>query len=287
MKFAVIIPTYNRSWILPRAIRSVLSQSHTDWVLYIVDDASGDDTESVASPYLADPRIRYVKNAVNRGTLHSLNVALDRIEADGADWFTWMDDDDQLAEGCLDAARKEIERWPGYGMFLFSTVDTEGRSLARMEVSGPASYLREKLLRKKVAGETHEFVAVPCLDGMRLTASSTGVRKFWFGELSLRTGAVFCNKISNIKEYPDDGITMTDRNRSWRDNAERKLRLETFLVRHWLSVIRRHPYSLASYRVWIKALARSFGPRVRTSFGSARSERQEVRTLMDRAETQR
>ena len=221
-----------------------------------------------------DSRIRYLKNHVNRGKLHCLNLALDRIEADGEeiDWFTWMDDDDQLTEGCLSVARKEIERHQGFGMFLFPTVDGNGESLSRIGVSGPANYLREKLLRKRVAGETHEFVAVPYLNGARLDAPSHGAQKFWFGELSLRTGAVFCNRPTKIKEFLDDGITMRHRrDRYARD--EREARLEAYLLRHWPSVIRRHPFSLSSYLVWGKVLRRLVVRKLRLQFRTRRNLR--------------
>ena len=273
MQFAIIIPTYNRAQILPRAIRSVLAQDYADWILYIVDDNSGDDTESAVSPYLADPRVRYVRNPVNRGTLHSLNVALDRIEADGADWLTWMDDDDQLVEDGLKTARREIERYPGFGMFVFSAEDAEGKSLTRMETSGPANYLRERLL-KKFVGDAREIVAVPCLNGARLSAPSTGAQKYWFGEISLRTGSVFCNTPLTIKEYLDNGITMKERGLGWREKTEHHLRLEMFLVRHWLGVIRRHPCSRDSYRVWIKVLERAVKRWLRLRFfGPPQNER--------------
>ena len=244
MKFGIIIPTYNRARVLPRAIRSVLNQDYADWALYVVNDGSGDETESVVEPFLSDSRICYLYSHGNRGRLHSLNIALERIEGNGIDWFTWMDDDDQLTVDCLSVARGEIERHPGFGMFLFPTVASSGATLARMEVSGPANYLREKLLRKTVAGETHEFVAVPYLNGTRLDAPSSGAQKFWFGELSLRTGAVFCDTPTKIKEFLDDGITMQLR-RNRRARHEREVRLETYLLRHWPSVIRRHPFSFS------------------------------------------
>ena len=257
MKFGIIVPTYNRALILPRAIRSVLEQDYPDWALYVVNDGSTDETEFVVAPYLADSRVRYLDNHANRGTLHSLNHALDSIEADRIDWFTWMDDDDQLTTDCLSIVRAVIDRHPAFGMFLFRTVDRSGNSLARMEVSGPANYLREKLLRKTVAGETHEFVAVPHLNGTRLGAPSTGAQKFWFGELSLRTGAVFCNQPTKIKEFLEDGITLQSRRQGRRAQDEREARLETYLLRHWVSVVRRHPLSFSSYMVWGKGASQA------------------------------
>ena len=272
MKFGIIIPTYNRAQILPRAIRSVLDQDYADWALYIVNDGSGDETETVVAPFLSDSRIRYLNSRVNCGTLQSLNVALDRIEADAIDWFTWMDDDDQLTEDCLSTVRGEIERHPGFGMLLFRTVDNNGEGLARMEVTGPANYLREKLLRKRVAGETHEFVAVPYLNGTRLDAPSTGAQKFWFGELSLRTGAVFCDRPTKVKEFLNDGITLKERRGSRRARDEREVRLETYLLRHWPSVIRHHPFSFSSYLVWGKVLRRLVVRKIRLYFRTIRNE---------------
>ena len=256
MKFGIIIPTFNRASVLPRAIRSVLDQDYPEWALYVVNDGSRDETESIVAPFLSDSRVRFLNNRENKGTLYSLNLALDRIETDGVDWFTWMDDDDQLTADCLSIAKKEIEKYPEFGMFLFRTVNRNGKSLARMRVSGPANYLREKLLRKAVAGETHEFVSVPFLNGTRHTAPSTGVQKFWFGELSLRTGAVFSVKPTKIKEYLNDGITLQDQRQSRRAQEERKIGLERYLLRHWLSVIFHHPLSFYAYLVWGKVLRR-------------------------------
>ena len=271
VKFGIIIPTYNRAQVLPRAIRSVLDQDYADWALYIVNDGSRDETESVVEPFLSDPRVRLLNNHANRGKLHSVNVALDQIESDGLDWFTWMDDDDQLTSDCLSVARGEIERHPGFGMFLFSTVDTDGKSLARMRVSGPANYLREKLLRKRVAGETHKFVATPYLNGTRLDPSSFGVQKFWFGELSLRTGAVFCDRPTKIRRFPDAGITMQHR-RNRRSRDEREVRLDTYLLRFWDSVIYRHPFSFFSYLVRGRVFRPMSVRRFRLHFGPIRNE---------------
>ena len=44
---SVIIPTHNRSKLLPRAVNSVLSQTFKDFEIIIVDDASSDNTKKI------------------------------------------------------------------------------------------------------------------------------------------------------------------------------------------------------------------------------------------------
>ena len=47
--FTIILPTYNRRALLPRAINSVIKQSCTDWELIVIDDGSEDETKNYTS----------------------------------------------------------------------------------------------------------------------------------------------------------------------------------------------------------------------------------------------
>jgi len=51
---SVIIPTYNRGWILKEAIDSVLSQDFEDFELIVVDDGSTDNTQDILNGYARD-----------------------------------------------------------------------------------------------------------------------------------------------------------------------------------------------------------------------------------------
>ncbi len=48
MVVGVIMPVRNRPEMVPAAIRSLQAQSYPHWRLYVVDDASTDDTARVA-----------------------------------------------------------------------------------------------------------------------------------------------------------------------------------------------------------------------------------------------
>jgi glycosyltransferase involved in cell wall biosynthesis len=72
---SVVLPTYNRGHVLPRAIGSVLRQTYQDFELLVIDDGSSDDTEKLISKY-SDARIRYVKHARNLGQAPATNTGV-------------------------------------------------------------------------------------------------------------------------------------------------------------------------------------------------------------------
>jgi glycosyltransferase involved in cell wall biosynthesis len=64
--FSVIIPVYNRAYMLVNTLQSVKEQSFTDWECIVVDDGSTDNTKEIIMHECSnDNRIRYVyqKNA--------------------------------------------------------------------------------------------------------------------------------------------------------------------------------------------------------------------------------
>jgi glycosyltransferase involved in cell wall biosynthesis len=73
---SVIIPTYNRGWVLKEAIDSVLAQEFSDYELIVVDDGSTDDTRVILDSYGRDiivlPQANQgVSAARNRGIAES------------------------------------------------------------------------------------------------------------------------------------------------------------------------------------------------------------------------
>lgn len=99
---SVILPTYNRSKLVGRAINNILKQSYENFELIIVDDNSSDDTESVVKKF-EDKRIRYVKNDINRGACFSRNLG---IKLSRGEYIAFQDSDDLWDE---DKLKKQIE----------------------------------------------------------------------------------------------------------------------------------------------------------------------------------
>ena len=88
---SIVMPSYNTESFIKETIESVLSQSYSNWELIIVDDCSTDHTDDVVGHYMADSRIRYIKNEKNSGAAVSRNRAL--REAKGK-WIAFLDSDD-------------------------------------------------------------------------------------------------------------------------------------------------------------------------------------------------
>lgn len=61
---SILIPTFNRSELLMRAIASVLKQDFQDWQIVVMDDCSTDDTQEIMS-HFTDPRVKYIRAEEN------------------------------------------------------------------------------------------------------------------------------------------------------------------------------------------------------------------------------
>jgi len=95
---AILIPAYNAATYLAQAIESVLRQTHRDFDLLILDDASTDNTQEVARRYLADPRVSYLRNERNLGMSANWNKGLSILRNE---FIAKLDADDYYEPGFL------------------------------------------------------------------------------------------------------------------------------------------------------------------------------------------
>jgi glycosyltransferase involved in cell wall biosynthesis len=101
---SVVIATYNRAILLPRAIQSVFRQSYQDFEIIIVDDCSSDNTREVVLS-MCDPRIRYIRHNANRGPA-GRNTG---ITAARGQYIAFLDDDDEWRQDKLEKQLKVAE----------------------------------------------------------------------------------------------------------------------------------------------------------------------------------
>ncbi len=85
---SIIIPTYNRPHLLPRAVNSALAQTVEDIEVIVVDDAS---PQPVQLP--EHPKLRIIRLPENSGGAAARNAG---AKAARGRWITYLDDDDEL-----------------------------------------------------------------------------------------------------------------------------------------------------------------------------------------------
>ena len=86
---SVIIPTFNRSRRVVRAISSVIHQTFTDHEIIVVDDGSMDTTEHAVAWF--NERVTYIGHSSNRGVSAARNTGIRRSTAP---LIAFLDSDD-------------------------------------------------------------------------------------------------------------------------------------------------------------------------------------------------
>lgn len=103
---SIIMPTKNRMALIGAAIQSVISQTHQNFELIVVDDGGTDETEEVIAGF-GDTRIRYLKQEQSGGVSKARNIGLSVARGD---WVFFLDSDNawrhDMVELCLKHAHK-------------------------------------------------------------------------------------------------------------------------------------------------------------------------------------
>lgn len=111
---SVIVPCYNYGHFLPDAIASALAQTGVTPEVIVVDDASSDDSASIAEKAASsDPRVRLVRHATNTGHVVAFN---DGLAAATGDFVVRLDADDMLTPGSLERAVALFQAHPEVGL---------------------------------------------------------------------------------------------------------------------------------------------------------------------------
>lgn len=108
-KVSIVLPTYNGAKFLRGALESCLKQTHRDLELIVVDDCSTDATPEIVRSF-ADPRVRYMRNAVNQRLPRSLNVGFRQA---GGDYLTWTSDDNEYEPTAIQRMLECLRDAPG------------------------------------------------------------------------------------------------------------------------------------------------------------------------------
>lgn len=120
---AVVIPCHNGARFLSRALDSALVQTRPASSIYIVDDASTDETPTIATHYATTyPNVRFIRLDENVGPASARNRALDRATEQ---YVAFLDSDDYWLPEHLAVLGAQLDRHPEAAV-AFSRVTARG-----------------------------------------------------------------------------------------------------------------------------------------------------------------
>lgn len=182
-KISVVIPTYNRGYILRDAIGSVLEQSFTDIEVVVVDDGSTDDTRDIVAN-LADSRIRYVSHASNRGCSAAYNTG---IVAASGEFVAFLDSDDMWKPDYLDRQISFFSRHPEADA-VFSDTEIRGAMVPIPSLIGLMGAFRSTLAKYPKGPEyllTEREMFICLLEEVPIKPSAVIIRKRVFDKVGV------------------------------------------------------------------------------------------------------
>ena len=122
---SVVIPTYNRAYMLRETLDSVLAQSYRPIEVVLIDDGSTDDTAAVAAPYA--PTVRCIRQP-NGGVCKARNAGLAHARGE---FIALLDSDDRFFPWKIEAQVRLLRAHPAIGMVWtdMSAISADGRLL--------------------------------------------------------------------------------------------------------------------------------------------------------------
>jgi len=125
----VILPTFNRSSLLQRAIESLRNQTWKNQRILIRDDCSTDNTKSVVLDIASnDPRIIYESLNEKLGAHENIRKGIKSVESE---YFSFLCDDDYLEPDFYSEGIRLFKQYPDASFIVFrvDTVNLEGKKL--------------------------------------------------------------------------------------------------------------------------------------------------------------
>lgn len=167
---SLLMPTYEPNPVhLREALECVLNQSYPDWTLMIRDDASKADVHAMVVPFLADPRITFVRNAQRKGIGRNWNACLkDVMVSSDKPYIQFFFQDDLWSPDYLE---KSIQALESTGADISSAAHAyhiEGEEMFKAQVE--STYAAVTTARKAVTGGKHdarEFLQMWIRQGLR------------------------------------------------------------------------------------------------------------------------
>jgi hypothetical protein len=107
-KIGLVTITYNSAHVIEPFMQCVLNQTHTNFILYIIDNISTDNTLEILKKY-NNNRIVIIANTTNVGVAAGNNQGVKRALADNCDEICIINNDVEFEDALLEKLSKQLQ----------------------------------------------------------------------------------------------------------------------------------------------------------------------------------
>jgi len=129
IRLEILTTNYNHGLYLPELIESVARQHRPGVGMFVIDDASKDDSVDILTKAAAKHAwLRFVVNEQNRGIQHNIHQLLHQSQAE---FISFQAADDILLSGFVEQTLSAFERYPQAGLCsgLSRLIDASGKEI--------------------------------------------------------------------------------------------------------------------------------------------------------------
>lgn len=106
----VVTVTYNSGAVIREFMEALLKQSHGNFLLYVVDNASSDDTLAQLAGY-SDPRVIVIRNSTNVGVAEGNNIGIRAALSDACTSVLLINNDTVFGPNAVSELHEGLEKY--------------------------------------------------------------------------------------------------------------------------------------------------------------------------------
>ena len=160
---SIVIPTYNHSIYLKRALESIINQTYENWEVIVIDNHSTDNTLEVVANF-KNNRIKYLK-VHNKGIIAiSRNIG---IKSANGEWIAFLDSDDWWTRDKLEICIQSINEKVDFIYHDLEIIANKSRIFSRKKIKSrklKKPVLIDLLTEGNAIGNSSVFVRKKFLD---------------------------------------------------------------------------------------------------------------------------
>jgi len=196
---SVIIPTYNCAKYLTPCINSILTQTHKDLEIIVVDDGSTDNTQQILNSFEKNEKVTILKHDVNLGANTARNLGMSRAKGK----FLIVVDADSVAYSTMLQEMLDHFKKNPYASYVYCNFDRQGE-VKTTHRAGPFSFSR---LRKSNFIDMMSLVRTDHMIKFDPKIKRLQDWDLWLSLARHKKIGVFLNRTLYMKHVRSDGIS--------------------------------------------------------------------------------